>query len=367
MDFYKISKGYEGFDFEAFDKKVTEERVVDAIYKEHLDENDFLTLLSGKASAFLEEMAVRARKLTCQYFGRVVLLYTPMYLSNYCVNKCAYCGFNAENRIERKRLELPQIEREAEIISRTGLKHILILTGESRKMSPVSYIKECVGILKKYFSSICIEVYPLGTEEYKELVEAGVDGMTIYQEAYDEAVYEAVHLSGPKKEYLYRLNAPERACTAGMRTVNIGALLGLNAWMAEVFFTGLHANYLQNVYPETEISVSLPRLRPHVGSFQPKSHVTDKNLVQIMLALRLYLPRVGITISTRESSKLRDNLLGLGITKMSAGSSTEVGGHSLEDKTVGQFSISDPRSVDEIKDMVYKKGYQPVFKDWLAI
>jgi 2-iminoacetate synthase len=220
---------------------------------------------------------------------------------------------------------------------------------------------------KKYFTSISIEVYPLEKEEYGELVEAGVDGLTLYQEVYDEDVYHEVHLSGPKKNYLYRLDAPERACMAGIRSVNIGALLGLNQWKTEAFFTGLHADYLQSKYPETEISVSLPRLRPHAGSFQPKSIVSDRDLVQIMLALRLFLPRAGITVSTRERSQFRDNLIGLGVTKMSAGSSTEVGGHSDENKSTGQFSISDTRSVEEMREIIYQKGYQPVFKDWMMI
>ena len=367
MSFYDIYKKYRDFDFAAFDEQVTDEQVLRVIAKNTLDEADFLTLLSNRAFAFLEEIARKAQKLTLQNFGKVILLYTPMYLSNYCINKCTYCGFNAGNEIERKRLEISEVEKEAEIISRTGLKHILILTGESKKHSPVSYIKECVKVLKKHFSSISIEIYPLSIDEYRELSDAGVDGLTLYQEVYDEKIYEAVHISGPKKDYVNRLDAPERACIAGMRSVNIGALLGLNDWISEAFLTGIHVNYFQSKYPETELSVSLPRLRPHAGSFEQKCHVNDKSLVQIMLALRLFLPRVGITISTREGKELRDNLLGLGVTKMSAGSSTEVGGRLHQEKTEGQFEISDSRNVDEIKEMLYGKGYQPVFKDWQYI
>lgn len=367
MEFYNCYERYKNFDFETFDKKVTDDDVLRSLEKESLNELDFLTLLSGRASLHMERMAVKSQKLTHQHFGKVIFLYTPMYLANYCVNKCAYCGFNVVNDISRRKLQPDEVEREAEIIAATGLKHILILTGESRKESPVSYIKDCVEILKKYFSSISIEVYPLETAEYKELADAGVDGLTVYQEVYDEGVYDEVHLGGPKKNYMYRLNAPERACAAGIRSVGIGALLGLDDWRPEAFLTGLHANYLQTRYPETEIGVSVPRMRPHAGSFQPRSIVSDRSLVQIMLALRIFLPRVGITVSTRERSEFRDNLVGLGVTRMSAGSSTEVGGHSLDDKSEGQFDISDPRSVDEIKDMVYKKGYQPVFKDWMLI
>jgi len=262
---------------------------------------------------------------------------------------------------------LKQVENEARAISSTGLRHILILTGESRHQTPVSYIRECVKVLTGYFRSISIEIYPLETWEYEELVEAGVDSMTIYQEVYNEETYKKVHIRGPKKNHRFRLDAPERACKAGMRSVNIGALLGLYDWRKEAFYTGLHAAYLQNKYSEVEISVSAPRLRPHVGSFQPVCEVDDRTLVQIMLALRIFMPRLGITISTRESAEFRDNLIGLGVTKMSAGSSTEVGGHTLEEKTDSQFDISDCRSVEEIKNMIYSKGYQPVFKDWQAI
>lgn len=367
MSFYDIYTKYRGFDFAAFDKQVTDEQVLRIIAKHTLDEVDFLTLLSNRASKFLEEIARKAQKLTFQNFGKVILLYTPMYLSNYCINKCTYCGFSEGYEIERKRLEIAEVEKEAEIISGTGLKHILILTGESKKHSPVSYIKECVEVLKKHFSSISIEVYPLSIDEYRELVDSGVDGLTLYQEVYDEEIYKAVHISGPKKDYINRLDAPERACMAGMRCVNIGALLGLNDWIAEAFLTGLHVNYFQSKYPETELSVSLPRLRPHAGSFEQKCHVNDRSLVQIMLAIRLFLPRVGITISTREGKELRDNLLGLGVTKMSAGSSTEVGGRLHQEKTEVQFEISDSRNVEEIKEMLYGKGYQPVFKDWQYI
>ncbi len=312
-------------------------------------------------------MAARSKQLTLQHFGKVIFLYTPLYLANYCVNQCVYCGFNISSGIKRCKLTMEEVESEAKAIASAGLKHIVILTGESKVHSPVSYIKDCVNILKKYFTSIVIEVYPLEESEYKELIDAGVDGLTLYQEVYDEEMYKAVHLKGPKSNYRYRLDAPERACRASMRGVNIGALLGLEDWRKEAFFTGLHANYLQNKYTDTEISLSFPRLRPCGGEFQPVCIVNDKNLVQIMTANRLFMPRCGITISTRESASFRDNLLGLGVTKMSAGSVTEVGGHSEKGGSTGQFEISDPRSVEEMKTMLYSKGYQPVFKDWHTI
>jgi len=367
MSFYEKYLKYKEFNFEKFFEGITESDILGIINKDRLSELDYLALLSDKAGKHLELMAVRSKQLTQQHFGNVILLYTPLYLANFCVNQCIYCSFNAANKITRKKLSLDDVEKEARIISSTGLRHILILTGESRQQSPVSYIKECVQVLKKYFRSISIEIYPLETEEYAELIESGVDGLTIYQEVYDEDTYKSIHLKGPKRDYKYRLDAPERACKASMRSVNIGALLGLHDWRSEAFFTGLHAGYLQNKYTAAEISISLPRIRPHVGQFQPKCKVSDRNMVQIMLAMRLFMPRAGIAISTRERAEFRDNLIGLGVTKMSAGSSTEVGGHTLKEKSEGQFYISDCRSVEEIKQMIYRKGYQPVFKDWQAI
>lgn len=367
MSFYNKYLAYKDFDFENYLESVTEDQILRLINKDRLTEMEYLALLSKAAGKHLELMARRAHQLTLQHFGKVIFLYTPLYLANYCVNKCVYCGFNVTNDITRKKLSLSEVEKEARTISSTGLRHILLLTGESRQHTPVSYIRECVEVLKDYFRSIAIEIYPLETEEYKELIEAGVDSLTIYQEVYDEGIYSQLHLKGPKRDYEYRLDAPERACTVGMRQVNIGALLGLHEWRQEAFFAGLHADYLQNKYLDTEISLSLPRMRPHVGQFQPLCDVDDKSLVQILLAMRLFMPRAGITISTRERAELRDNLIGLGVTKMSAGTSTEVGGHALEDKSEGQFNISDSRSVEEIKNLIYSKGYQPVFKDWQVI
>ncbi|GAE86884.1 2-iminoacetate synthase ThiH [Acetivibrio straminisolvens] len=368
MSFYERYLEYKNFDFEGFLEKVTDRDIINIINKDRrLTELDFLMLLSNKAVKYLELLAQKANKLTLQNFGKVIFLYTPMYLANYCVNQCVYCGFNITNNIKRKKLSLEEVEREAQAISSTGLRHILILTGESRKESPVEYIKDCVKILRKYFRSISIEVYPLYENEYAELVEKGVDGITIYQEVYNEEKYKALHLKGPKRNYLYRLDAPERACRASMRNVNIGALLGLYDWRREAFYTGLHADYLQNKYTDVEISISLPRIRPHCGSFMPDCKVEDRELVQIMIAHRLFMPRAGITISTRESEKLRNNLIGLGVTKMSAASSTQVGGHTLDDKSDGQFDINDRRGVEEMKQLIYSKGYQPVFKDWQAI
>lgn len=367
MELLNYMERYNGIDLDSYFSSLTEEDVIRAINERKPSVNDFLTLLSPLAANYLEEMAQQAHKLSLQNFGKSILLYTPLYLSNHCVNLCSYCSFNKDNKIKRKKLTMAEIEIEAKEITALGLKHILILTGESRKETPVDYIVESVELLKKYFDSITIEVYPLSEEEYSRLIDAGVDGLTIYQEVYDKDVYNQVHILGPKKEYNYRLEAPERACRAKIRGVNIGALLGLSDWRSEAFMTGIHADYLQNKFPEVEVSVSLPRIRPHIGMVNSYDEVDDKNLVQIMLATRIFLPRAGITISTRERKELRDNLVPLGVTKMSAGVSTEVGGHSSTEKTESQFDISDTRSVSEMKKMLLSKGYQPIFKDWLHI
>jgi len=367
MSFYKQYQRFKDFDYASFFNRLTDQDIRRIINKNRLSELDYLALLSPRAEKCLEEMAQKAHRLTIQHFGRVILLYTPLYLADYCINSCVYCGFRVQNKFARKKLSLDELESEARVIAGTGLKHILILTGESRKHSPVSYIKECVEILKKYFTSIGIEIYPLEEAEYAELVFAGVDGLTIYQEVYDEQVYSEVHPAGPKRDYRFRLDAPERACRAGIRSVNVGALLGLHDWRTEAFFTGLHANYLQNSYPDVEVSISPPRMRPYPGGAAPRVMVNDKNLVQYMLAFRLFVPRGGISISTRERPELREYLIKLGTTRMSAGSCTAVGGRSGADKSTGQFEISDERDVATMARVIYSHGYQPVYKDWQTI
>ncbi|PAB59511.1 2-iminoacetate synthase ThiH [Anaeromicrobium sediminis] len=367
MAFYDEYSKFKEFNYEEFFNNLTEEHIHSILNKDKINVYDYLALLSPLGEKFLEEMAKKAHSLSVGHFGKTILLFTPMYISNTCINQCAYCGFNVDNHIKRKRLSLEEIEMEAKAIAAEGLKHVLLLTGESPKATPVSYIVDAVNVLKKYFDSIGIEIYPLNEDEYKQVVNAGVDSLTVYQEVYDEDIYDNVHISGPKKDYIYRLDAPERGCKANMRTVNIGALLGLNEWRMEGFITGVHANYLQNKYPHVSINVSPPRIRPHAGVFENVYEVSDKNLVQNILALKIFLPYVGITISTREEAILRDNLIPLGVTKMSAGVSTEVGGHSASNKGEAQFEIADLRSVEEMSQSILEKGYQPVFKDWMHI
>ena len=329
--------------------------------------DDFLCLLAPAAEAHLEQMAQLAHSLTVAQFGRTMVLYTPLYLSNHCTNRCVYCGFNRDNRIPRRQLTLAEVDAEARAIAATGLKHILILTGDAPAKASVDYIQACCEVLQGYFPAIGMEVYAMSQADYARLIDAGVDSLTIYQETYNEALYRTLHPQGPKRDYRFRLDAPERACLAGMRAVNVGALLGLDDWRRDAFFTGLHAFYLQRRFPEAEVSVSLPRMRPHVGGFQPECIVEDRHIVQIMTALRLFMPRVGITISTRESARFRDRILPLGVTRMSAGSCTAVGGRTAEKPSTGQFDISDERSVAEMAAMLRQAGWQPVYKDWQSL
>lgn len=368
MGFYEILSQYK--DIETAFNLISSQDVERAIGARRPDINHFLSMLSPAAYPYLEEMAAKAREITLRYFGKTIQLYTPLYLSNYCENRCAYCGFNTDNPIERRRLSLEEVEKEARAIALTGLKHILILTGESNRMSPVSYIKECVRILKKYFSSISIEIYALTEDEYADLISEGVDGLTIYQEAYDEEVYKKMHPAGPKSDYSFRLDAPERGANAGMRNINIGVLLGIDDWRREAFWLGLHARYLQDAFSDVEIGVSLPRIRPHEGSFVVPYKVDDRAMVQIITALRIFLPRLAISISTREEPVFRENLVAIGLTRMSAGSSTYVGGHTAGIANADehpQFEISDKRSVAEMMAALQRRGYQPVLKDWLNI
>ncbi|MHB0998748.1 MAG: 2-iminoacetate synthase ThiH [Armatimonadota bacterium] len=366
MSFFEIIEEYRDFDIDGFIDTVTEADVRSAIGRDRLEPTDYLTLLSPVAELCLEEIARKANRLTMQHFGRTMLLFTPIYVANYCVNSCLYCSFNTSNKLHRMKLSMEEVAAEARIIAATGLKHILLLTGESRQHTPVSYIRDCIEILRRFFTSISIEIYPLLEDEYRELISSGVDGLTIYQETYDRDTYAYLHPSGPKRDYRFRLDAPERGCLAGMRSVNIGALLGLADWRREALITGLHADYLQHKYPDVEISISPPRMRPHLGGFQTPVDVTDKNLVQYITAFRLFMPRSGVTLSTRESSQLRDNMIRLGITKMSGSACTAVGGRSHSGES-GQFEIADERSVAEMAKMLYEQGYQPVYKDWQTI
>jgi len=367
VSFYPTCEAYSNMALDERFDAVTPDDVRRVLDGTSCNEDDFITLMSPAAKPLLEEMAQKASQLTLQHFGRTIHLFTPLYLSNYCANHCVYCGFNARNKIPRSQLDYEQLEVEAKAIAKTGLKHLLILTGESRAKASPDYLEGCMDVLRKYFPSVSIEIYAMEEAEYARMVKNGADGLTIYQETYDEALYETLHPRGPKKDFRFRLDAPERGCKAGMRVVNIGALLGLGDWRRDAVITAMHAAYLMKKYPETDISASLPRMRPHAGEFQPTTIVSDSDMVQFMVALRIFLPRLGITVSTRESAEFRDNILPLGVTKMSAGVTTEVGGHTQDGDKVGQFDISDDRTVEQMSTALRMRGYQPVFKDWEPI
>lgn len=325
--------------------------------------------LTDNRPGFIEELAFEAKRLTEQNFGRTISLYAPVYLSNYCSSHCTYCGFHSQNKIERVKLTSDEIRREMGTIHATGIRNILLLTGESYKFTPVSYLKDAAHIAKDFFQGISIEVHPMLTSEYKELFEAGVDGVTIYQETYDRERYAEVHLSGYKKNYLYRRETPERAALAGMRQISMGILLGLSQVARDVFELYTHLREMEKAFPGVEYSLSFPRLRTIKGREFALCDVDDKTFIKILCMTRILFPRVGINLSTREEPRLRDRLLGIGVTKISAGSNTAVGGYTIKEERDQdpQFDTEDKRSVEEVVAMVKAQGFDPVFTDWRPI
>ncbi len=348
--------------------EVTDADVRTALSRDRLRIQDYGALLSPAAEKHLEEMARKAKRLNEKQFGNAVCLYTPLYIANYCTNYCVYCGFNCHNKIRRGKLTMEEIESEYRYISSSGLREILILTGESRTQSDLEYIGQAVALAKEYFSTIGIEIYPLNTDEYAYLQKQGADFVSVYQETYDRDRYRDVHLSGPKRDFSYRFLAQERAILGGMRGVSVGALLGLGDFRRDAFAAGLHAMLLQKKYPHAEVSFSVPRIRPYINNEESgPNDVHEPQLLQVMLAYRIFLPFAGISISTRERSGFRDNVVGMCATKISAGVKTSVGGHDEEDHGDAQFVISDPRSVDQIREMLRKRHLQEVFTDYIRL
>ncbi|MBX4259654.1 2-iminoacetate synthase ThiH [Clostridium estertheticum] len=351
-------------------EKYTAHNVLMALKKDVLDIEDFAALLSPQALPFLEDMAKRAKVETHKHFGNSVYMFTPIYISNYCENYCIYCGFNCYNKIKRARLNAGEIEKEMQSIASTGLQEILILTGESRSMSDVSYIGEACKIARKYFKVVGLEVYPMNSDEYAYVHKCGADFVTVFQETYNSDKYETLHLEGHKRVFPYRFNAQERALKGGMRGVGFAALLGLDDFRKDALATGLHAYLLQRKYPHAEIALSCPRLCPIINNdkINPKD-VHEKQLLQIITAYRIFLPFANITISTRERAGFRDNVIGLAATKISAGVSVGIGGHSAKDEAKGdeQFEISDPRTVAEISDVIKDHGLQSVMSDYIYV
>lgn len=367
----------------------------EVLAKHRLALADFAQLISPAAGELLETMSRRSQVLTRQRFGKVIRLFAPLYLSNECINNCKYCGFSRDNPILRVTLTVDEVRREARALAAQGFRNILLVAGEHPKFVSNGYLAECVAALHEEIPSVSLEVGPMEAEEYRPLVAAGADGLVVYQETYDRAVYDDMHTAGPKKNFDWRMETPERAYAAGFRRLGIGALYGLADWRYEALCVAAHADYLLRHCWKAQITLSLPRLRPCAGEFAPLTHISDRELVQLVCAFRILFPDVGLVLSTREPAKLRDGLFPLGITLISAGSHTEPGGYTGAGKenthqtvrgriveagasewatptnghmtnATGQFNIADERSAAEVAKLIQRLGYEPVWKDWDA-
>jgi 2-iminoacetate synthase len=362
--------------------------------KSRLTLADFAVLISPAASELLEPLCRRSQTLTQQRFGKVIRLFAPLYLSNECVNNCKYCGFSRDNPILRVTLSLDEVLREARALKEQGFRNILLVAGEHPRFVSKDYLAESVRALHNEFPGISLEVGPMETEDYRPIVRAGAEGLVVYQETYDRAIYEELHTAGPKRDFNWRMETPERAYAAGFRRLGIGALFGLADWRFEALCVAAHADYLLRNCWKAQLTLSLPRLRPSAGEFEPLTRMTDRDLVQLVCAFRLMFPDAGLVLSTREPAKLRDGLVPLGITLMSAGSHTEPGGYTGAGKehlhrtergrivelgasewatsngsarrATGQFDIADERSPQEVADRIRRLGYEPIWKDWDA-
>mgnify|MGYP005799503639 FL=1 len=356
--------------------KYTPRDVRMALEHETCTVEDFKALLSPAAEPFLEQMAQRARMETSKHFGNTVYLFTPLYIANYCENYCVYCGFNCYNDIHRMKLTPEQIEHEMQVIASSGMEEILILTGESRVQSDIKYIGEACKLARKYFRMVGLEIYPVNTDEYRYLHECGADYVTVFQESYDIVAYEKLHLMGHKRVWPYRFDAQERALRGGMRGVGFSALLGLSDFRKDAFASALHVYYLQRKYPQAEMSLSCPRLRPIINNekINPQD-VHEKQLCQILCAYRIFMPFVGITVSSRESAAFRNGIVRICATKVSAGVSTGIGDHESKytgrdsggDQGDEQFEINDGRSLKKMYDDITDEGLQPVLNDYLYV
>jgi len=357
---------------------------------------DFAALISPAAGELLETLCARSQKLTQQRFGKTIRLFAPLYLSNECINNCSYCGFSRDNPILRVTLTVDEVRREAAELKAQGFRNLLLVAGEHPKFVSNGYMRDCIAALHAEWPSLSLEVGPMETEEYRPLVAAGADGLIVYQETYDRAVYAEMHTAGPKRNFDWRLETPERAYAAGFRRLGISPLYGLADWRYEALAVAAHADYLLRNCWKAAVTISLPRLRPCAGEFQPLTHLGDRELVQLVCAFRLMFPDVGLVLSTREPAKLRNGLIPLGITMMSAGARTEPGGYTGAGKekihhtergiikelasgssewapqpdratnATGQFQIADERPPHEVAAQIRNLGYEPVWKDWDA-
>ena len=325
---------------------------------------DFKALISPAAAPYLEQMAQLSNRITQKRFGKTVQLYAPLYLSNECQNICNYCGFSYDNKIRRRTLTGAEILLEAEYLKQQGFEHVLLVTGEATKTVGIDYLRDAIRLLRPHFANISIEVQPLEEEEYRVLVAEGLYAVLVYQETYHKENYRLYHLKGKKSNFDYRLDTPDRLGHAGIHKIGLGVLIGLEDWRADNFFTALHVGYLEKHFWQTRYSISFPRLRPASGLIEPKSIITDKELVQLICAWRIFNEEIELSISTRENEFFRDNIIKLGATAMSAGSKTNPGGYVVEPESLEQFEIDDSRSVADVKGMIEGKGYKAIWKDW---
>lgn len=367
----KVLNQMEAYDPDSY----TKEDVRRALMHETCGIEDFKALLSPAAAPFLEEMAQKAKIETSKHFGNTVYIFTPLYIANYCENYCVYCGFNCYNDIVRRKLTLEEIAHEMKVIADSGIEEILMLTGESRSMSDIEYIGETCKLAAKYFRNIGLEIYPVNSDEYRYLHECGADYITVFQETYCAEKYETLHLLGHKRVFPYRFEAQERAILGGMRGVGFSALLGLSDFRKDALASALHVYYLQRKYPHVEYSLSCPRLRPIINNEKINPlDVHEKELCQVLCAYRIFLPYVGITVSSREQKHFRDGIVKIAATKVSAGVSTGIGDHEskyngTDDEGAGdeQFEISDARSFDEMYGDIEAEGLQPVLNDYVYV
>ena len=351
-------------DINAVDESSVAQALTKSRANQRLSLDDFKALISPAAAPYLEHMAMESQRLTQQRFGKTIQLFVPLYLSNMCSNICTYCGFSMENKIRRTTLNLEQIRAEAEAIRAKGFEHVLIVTGESERKVGIEYFEQALGVLKEYFSHIAMEVQPLKEEEYRRLHELGVESILVYQETYHREKYAKYHLKGKKSDFDYRLQTPERVGRAGINKVGLGCLLGLEDWRTDAFYVAKQLRFLEKQFWSMKFSLAFPRLRPCEGGGEVNSPMSERELVQLICAYRIFNQQVELSLSTRESAVFRNNMMALGITAMSAESKTQPGGYANDDKSLEQFSIDDNRTVDEVAKMITDKGYQVVWKDW---
>ena len=335
-----------------------------ALGRSKRDLEDFKALISPAAAPFLERMAQMSHRITQKRFGKTVQLYAPLYLSNECQNICTYCGFSYDNKLRRKTLSGVEMLQEAAYLKEQGFEHVLLVTGEATKTVGVDYLRDAIRLLRPHFANISIEVQPLDEHEYKVLAAEGLYAVLVYQETYHKDNYKVYHPKGKKSNFDYRLATPDRLGAAGIHKIGLGVLIGLEDWRADNFFTALHVGYLEKNFWQTRYSISFPRLRPATGLIEPKVVITDKELVQLICAWRIFNEEIELSISTRENEVFRDHVIKLGATTMSAGSKTNPGGYAVEPESLEQFEIDDSRSVDEVKQMIERNGYKAVWKDW---